>query len=68
MVILYISQQTNTCPKSATRTLERTENNPNVNIFKKQPQEVFFKKGLLKYFAKFIGKHLCQSLFFIKVS
>ena len=25
------------------------------------------KKGVLKYFAKFTGKHLCQSLFFNKV-
>ena len=26
--------------------------------------EVFCKKGVLKDFAKFIGKHLCQRLFF----
>ena len=25
---------------------------------------VFFKNGVLKNFAKFIGKHLCQNLFF----
>ena len=29
-------------------------------------QEVFCKKGVLKNFAKFTGKHLCQSLFFIE--
>ena len=28
----------------------------------------FCKKGVLKNFAKFTGKHLCQSLFFNKVS
>ena len=28
---------------------------------------VFCKKGVLKNFAKFTGKHLCQSLFFNKV-
>ena len=28
---------------------------------------MFFKKGVLRNFAKFIGKHLCQSLFFNKV-
>ena len=28
--------------------------------------EVFCKKGVLKNFAKFTGKHLCQSLFFNK--
>ena len=35
---------------------------------KKQPPEVFCKKGVLKNFTKFTGKHLCQSLFFNKVA
>ena len=30
--------------------------------------EVFCKKGVLKSFVKFTGKHLCQSLFFHKVA
>ena len=30
--------------------------------------EAFCKKGVLRNFAKFIGKHLCQSLFFNKVA
>ena len=30
--------------------------------------EVFCKKGVLKNFAKFSGKHLCQSPFFNKVA
>ena len=30
--------------------------------------EVFCKKGVLRNFAKFIGKRLCQSLFFNKVA
>ena len=30
--------------------------------------EVFCKKGVLKSFAKFTGKHLCQGLFFNKVA
>ena len=33
----------------------------------KQPPELFYKKGVLKHFAKLIGKHVCQSLFFDKV-
>ena len=37
-------------------------------IFKKvlrnSRTEVFCKKGVLKNFAKFTGKHLCQSFFF----
>ena len=34
----------------------------------KQPPEVFYKKGVLRNFTKFTGKHLCQSLFFSKVA
>ena len=34
----------------------------------KQPLEVFYKKGVLKNFAKFTEKHLRQSLFFNKVA
>ena len=30
--------------------------------------EVFCKKGVLRNFRKFTGKHLCQSLFFNKVT
>ena len=30
--------------------------------------DVFFKKGVHRNFAKFIGKHLCQSLLFNKVA
>ena len=31
-----------------------------------QSPEVFYKKGVLRNFAKFTEKHLCQSLFLIK--
>ena len=31
-------------------------------------QELFCKKGVLRNFAKFTGKHLCQNLFFSKVA
>ena len=34
----------------------------------KQSPEEFCKKGVLRNFAKFKGKHLCQSLFFNKVA
>ena len=36
------------------------------NIRSSRP-DVFCKKGVLRNFAKFTGKHLCQSLFFNKV-
>ena len=32
------------------------------NHGQKQPREVFCKKSVLRNFAKFTGKHLCQSL------
>ena len=35
---------------------------------KSRLSEVFSEKGVLKDFAKFTGKHMCQSLFFIKVA
>ena len=33
-------------------------------VFRSSRPEVFYKKGVLTNFAKFTGKHLCQSLFF----
>ena len=39
-----------------------------LDTLKKQPPEVFCKKGGLRNFAKFTGKNLCQSLFFNKVA
>ena len=33
----------------------------------KQPQDVFYKRGALKNFAKFAGKHLCRNIFLNKV-
>ena len=35
--------------------------------FRSSRPDVFCKKGIFKNFAKFTGKHLCQSLFFNKV-
>ena len=37
------------------------------SITQKQPPEVYYKKGVLKNFAKLTGKHLSQSLFSIKL-
>ena len=38
------------------------------SVKQKQPPEILFKKGVLRNFAKFTGKHLCQSLFFNKIA
>ena len=51
MVILCLSQEAIACSKSATKTLKITEDNPNENIFKKQPSVLFYEKCYLKYFA-----------------
>ena len=37
-------------------------------ISRKSLLEVFYRKGVLRNFAKFTGKHLWQSLFFNKVA
>ena len=36
--------------------------------FKSSRPKVLCKNGILRKFAKFTGKHLCQSLFFNKVA
>ena len=38
-----------------------------VLTFTSSHPKIFCKKGVLKNFAKFIEKHLCQSLFLIKL-
>ena len=38
------------------------------NKIRSSRPKVFCKKGVLKNFAEFIGKHLCQSFFFNKVA
>ena len=38
----------------------------NPKLFRISRPEVLYKKGILEDFAKFTGKHLCQSLFFNK--
>ena len=37
-------------------------------MLKQLSREVFYKKGVLRNFLKFTGKHLCQSLFYPKVA
>ena len=37
-------------------------------MFRSSHPEVFCSKGVLKHFAKFTGKHLCQSVVFNKVA
>ena len=39
-----------------------------LSFLQKQPLELFCNKGVLRNFAKFTGKHMCQSIFFDKVA
>ena len=39
-----------------------------LSFHKRSPPKVFCKKGVLRNFAKFTGKHLYQSLYFNKVA
>ena len=39
-----------------------------LSLARSRRPEVFCKKDVLRNFAKFTGKHLCQSLFFNKVA
>ena len=45
-----------------------TESSRIRDLSKSSRPEVFCKKGVLRNFAKFTGKYLCQSLFFNKVA
>ena len=51
---------------------EKTTSYPNFNHghvkHRSSRLEVFCRKGVLRNFAKFTGKHLCQILFFNKVA
>ena len=38
-----------------------------VLTFRSSYPKVFYKKGVLRNFVKFTGKHLCQGLFLIKL-
>ena len=39
-----------------------------ISSYRSSHPQVFCKKGVLRNFAKFTGKHLCQRLFFNKVA
>ena len=39
-----------------------------IRVYRSNRPEVFYKKGVLRNFTKFRGKHLYQGLFFNKVA
>ena len=53
---------------SSSFILQRVISSPLTIYISSNCQRCSVKKGVLKNFAKFTGKHLCQSLFFIKVA
>ena len=44
--------------------MKRKEKIQNLAYFRSSHQRCSIKKGILRNFTKFTGKHLCQSLFF----
>ena len=50
------------------RHIHRTFCQLHLILFRSRRTEVICKKGVLRNFAKFRGKHLCQSLFLNKVA
>ena len=48
--------------------LGKIYNSKKMNNEQKQPPKVFYKKGVFRNLTKFLGKHLCQGLFFNKVA
>ena len=52
----------------ARKKKQKTRNISCCQTTRSSRSEVFCKKGVLRYFARFTGKHLCQSLFFNKVA
>ena len=50
------------------RKLARIDEAKHFKKFRSSRPEMFCKKGVLRNFAKFTGRHLCQSLFFNKVA
>ena len=46
---------------------QRPVQNYQKRVYRSSRLDVVYKKGLLKNFAKFTGKHLCQSPFFNRV-
>ena len=61
--LLYIKNKTLTNGRTYWECAQRRSGN---GCNQKQPPEVFCKKGGLRNFAKFTGKHLRQRLFFKK--
>ena len=57
-VTMKLSKLYNTLPNSEAPWTRTRSSRP----------DVFCKRGLLRNFAKFKGKHLCQSIFFNKVT
>ena len=52
---------------SGVEVFENIRNTSNAAFIQKQPLEVFYKRRVPKNCARFIGKHLCRSLFIIKL-
>ena len=58
-LILFVHERSNAYMRKYSKLINRKSN------YRSSCPEVFCKKGVIRNFAKFPGKHLCQSLFFL---
>ena len=58
-LILFVHERLNAYMRKYSKLIHRKSN------YRSSCPEVFCKKGVIRNFAKFPGKHLCQSLFFL---
>ena len=69
-LLLFVSSQNTITKSSGESGLDQTSTECKVSIFFKMyrssPADMFCKKGVLTNITKFVGKHLCHSLFLNK--
>ena len=67
-IAAFEKQPRRNVPKINSSSEEAIRIHFSISLFSSSRPEVFCKKGVLRSFAKFRGKHLCQRLFFNKVA
>ena len=65
-VYSYLSQQRNTCSKSATETLEVTEDKPNESIFTKSSHRRWFYKKMFLNISQISQENTCAKASYLR--
>ena len=68
LLMTYLPQMIhNVAPLQQLLSVRANDNLRSFAIFRSKHQKCSIKKGILKTFTRFTGKHLCQNLFLIKL-